>query len=121
MSFVYLYLELAERVGFVPAAPAPINDLGLIGTAQTRQNDAKPEYQVQNRYSAAPRSHCRGSAEPDVTPRASWLGTNPAPGRSEGAGFQSQAAVGSAQCRTALGTWRHRPPCVEWPGTWSTK
>ena len=43
---------LAERVGFVPAILAPINDLGRIGTARTRQNLQKPEYQVQNRDSA---------------------------------------------------------------------
>ena len=28
---------LAERVGFVPDEPAPLNDLGRIGTARTRQ------------------------------------------------------------------------------------
>jgi hypothetical protein len=31
-------LLLAERVGFVPAILALINDLGLIGTARNRQN-----------------------------------------------------------------------------------
>ena len=30
--------DLAERVGFVPAILALINDLGLIGTARNRQN-----------------------------------------------------------------------------------
>jgi hypothetical protein len=28
---------MAERVGFVPEVPAPINELGRIGTARTRQ------------------------------------------------------------------------------------
>jgi hypothetical protein len=44
---------LAERVGFVPREPVPINDLGVIGTARTSQIHSKPEYQVQNRYSAS--------------------------------------------------------------------
>ena len=30
--------EMAERVGFVPEVPAPLNDLARIGTARTRQN-----------------------------------------------------------------------------------
>ena len=29
--------ELAERVGFVPDAPATLNGLGLLGTARNRQ------------------------------------------------------------------------------------
>jgi hypothetical protein len=28
---------MAERVGFVPDVPAPLNDLGLIETARIRQ------------------------------------------------------------------------------------
>lgn len=38
-------LKLAERVGFVPAIPAPINNWARFQTLKT------PEYQVQNRYS----------------------------------------------------------------------
>ena len=30
--------DLAERVGFVPAIPAPINDLGLIGSPQSTKS-----------------------------------------------------------------------------------
>jgi hypothetical protein len=36
---------MAERVGFVPDDLAPINDLGLIESAQTTQIHSKPEYQ----------------------------------------------------------------------------
>jgi hypothetical protein len=39
-------------VGFVPREPSPINGLGAIGTARTAQIHSKPEYEVQNRYSA---------------------------------------------------------------------
>ena len=35
--FIVFSLWLAERVGFVPDDLAPINDLGLIGNARTRQ------------------------------------------------------------------------------------
>jgi hypothetical protein len=30
-------IELAERVGFVPDEPAPLNGLGRLDTARTRQ------------------------------------------------------------------------------------
>ena len=46
----------AERVGFVPREPAPINGLGAIGNARTAQIHSNPEYEVQNRYSARARS-----------------------------------------------------------------
>jgi len=47
---------MAERVGFVPDDLAPINGLGLIETARTAQIHSKPEYEVQNRYSARARA-----------------------------------------------------------------
>jgi hypothetical protein len=49
---VGLGVYLAERVGFVPREPAPINGLGAIGNARTSQIHSNPEYEVQNRYSA---------------------------------------------------------------------
>ena len=42
---------MAERVGFVPGVPAPINGLGQIRTARSRQIHSTPEYQVQSRDS----------------------------------------------------------------------
>ena len=38
------HLELAERVGFVPDEPAPINELGAIESARTAQIHSNPEY-----------------------------------------------------------------------------
>jgi hypothetical protein len=52
---------LAERVGFAPREPAPINDLGAIGNVRIAQIHSNPEYQVQNRYSAT----VRGTASYD--------------------------------------------------------
>jgi hypothetical protein len=33
-AIFYSYLGMAERVGFVPAVPAPINDLGMLRGSQ---------------------------------------------------------------------------------------
>jgi hypothetical protein len=46
------YFLMAERVGFVSENPAHVNDLGLFSISQITRTAQKPEYQVQNRYSA---------------------------------------------------------------------
>jgi hypothetical protein len=38
---------MAERVGFVPDNFAPINDLGVIGTARTRQINSPLTHQTE--------------------------------------------------------------------------